>query len=296
MPHRALRQTKHRDRPPPGRPWAMSMRWTDLLFMHWPIEPGLMRQAVPGDFDLDLFDGKAWVGIVPFQMQATRPRVLPPIPQRIMPVSPSSFPELNVRTYVTINHKENGLTRQLPGVFFFSLDAASKLAVRLARLGFNLPYFDAKMQIRKEDGWTHYQSRRTHYGASPARFAASYRPKPKKTVYRESEAINQSTKRERVPQATEKARHSLTLCAPTSQPGSFEHFLTERYRLFTLGRKGRGVRIGEIAHQPWPLQEAECEVSACEMTNGLGFELPSREPILHYADQLDVVAWLPKRN
>ncbi|MEO0475866.1 MAG: DUF2071 domain-containing protein [Planctomycetota bacterium] len=277
MPHRALRMIEQRDRPLPDRPWAMSMRWTDLLFMHWPIEPEMMRQAVPGDFDLDLYDGKAWVGVVPFKMNSTRPRFCPPIPQKLMPVSPSSFPELNVRTYVTINVKENGLTRQLPGVFFFSLDAASKLSVRTARLGFNLPYFDAKMQIRQEDGWTHYQSQRTHYGSHPAHFAASYRPKLKKTVYRDQES--EATAEPRV----------------ISEPGGLAHFLTERYRLFTLGRKGRGVRIGEIAHDPWTLHEAECEVSACEMTNGLGFELPDREPVLHYADKLDVVAWLPRR-
>ena len=257
------------------------MRWTDLLFMHWPIEPDVMRDAVPGDFDLDLYDDMAWVGVVPFKMNSTRPRCCPPIPQKLMKTSPSSFPELNVRTYVTINVKENGLTRQLPGVFFFSLDAASKSAVRMARLGFNLPYFDAKMQLRREDGWTHYQSQRTHYGASPAHFAASYRPRPKKSVYREPDS--------REGEAAAELRVA-------SEPGSLEHFLTERYRLFTLGRKGRGVRVGEIAHEPWPLQEAECELSTCEMTNGLGFDLPDREPILHYADKLDVVAWLPKRT
>ena len=293
MPHRALRTAEHRGWPLPHRPWAMSMRWTDLMFMHWPIDPAIMRQAVPGDFDLDLYDGKAWIGVVPFRMQSTRPRCCPPIPQKLVKVSPSSFPELNVRTYVTIPIKENGLTRQLPGVFFFSLDAASKTAVRLARWTFNLPYFDARMQVQREAEWVHYQSHRTHFGAKPAHFAASYRPKPIKSVYREGQP---STKRQRVIQAPDDSGHSLTLRAPLSQPGSFAHFLTERYRLFTLGRKGRGVRIGEIAHEPWPLQEAECELSICEMTHGLGFELPDREPILHYADQLDVVAWLPTRG
>jgi len=282
----------------------MSMRWTDLLFMHWPIGPEEMRQAVPGDFDLDLYDGKAWVGVVPFHMQSTRPRFCPPIPQKLMKVSPSSFPELNVRTYVSVKVKENGLTRQLPGVFFFSLDAASKTAVRLARWTFNLPYFDAKIRVTEEDGWTHYQSQRTHFGSPSGNFAASYRAKPKKSVYRDetdregeapAEPVHPSTKREPVTTTSSSPDHSLTLRAQTSQPGSLEHFLTERYRLFTLGRKGRGVRVGEIAHQPWPLQQAECDLSVCEMTNGLGFELPTTEPVLHYADQLDVVAWLPAR-
>lgn len=261
--------------------------------MHWPIEPQVMRAAVPGDFDLDLYDGKAWVGVVPFKMQSTRPRFLPPIPQKIMPVSPSSFPELNVRTYVTINVKENGLTRKLPGVLFFSLDAASKLAVRMARLSFNLPYFDAKMKVYKEDGWTHYQSARTHFGSPAANFAASYRPKPKKNVYREG--ILREGEAPAEPQAGDDSRLGRSLALPTSQPESIEYFLTERYRLFTLGRKGRGVRIGEIAHRPWPLQQAECDTSVCDMTRGLGFDLPDIDPILHYADNLDVVAWLPTR-
>lgn len=173
-------------------------------------------------------------------------------------------------------------------MLFFSLDAASKAAVRMARLGFNLPYFDARMKCYKEDGWTHYQSVRSHFGSNPAHFAGSYRPKPKKSVFRKGDAPAE-------PQAKEATRLATRLAPPASQPGSLEHFLTERYRLFTLGRKGRGVRIGEIAHQPWPLQEAQCDLSICEMTNGLGFALPDREPILHYADQLDVVAWLPKR-
>lgn len=289
MTHRALTTTEHRDRPVPDRPWAMSMRWTDLLFMHWPIDPALMRQAVPGDFDLDLYDGKAWVGVVPFKMQATRPRFCPPVPQKLMPVSPSSFPELNVRTYVTVNIKENGLTKKLPGVFFFSLDAASKLSVRMARLGFNLPYFDATMKVEHEPGsaaWTHYQSVRTHYRATPARFAASYRPKPTKSVYKNDQPT---------PTAKQIDRGTPDLARATTPIDSLAYFLTERYRLFTLGRKGRGVRVGEIAHQPWPLQEAECDTSICDMTRGLGFDLPDIDPVLHYADNLDVVAWLPTR-
>jgi hypothetical protein len=288
MPHRALRQTDHRDRPLPDRPWAMSMRWVDLLFIHWPVDPAVLRKAVPGDFDLDLYNGAAWVGVVPFRMEATRPRLLPAIPKRLMPVSPSSFPELNVRTYVTVPTKDG----PLPGVMFFSLDAASPLAVRLARRGFNLPYFDAQMQVEREpgdSGWVHYQSVRTHVGAPPARFAASYRAKPSKSVYREGEASAG-------PGTAASSRLGGRLALPHSEPGSFEHYLTERYRLFTLGRKGRGVRVGEIAHPPWPLREAQCELSVCEMTGGLGFELPtSSEPVLHYADRLDVVAWLPTR-
>jgi len=292
MPHRALRQTDHRDLPLPGRAWAMSMRWTDLLFMHWPIDPDVVREVIPGDFDLDLYDGQAWVGVVPFRIQSTRPRFCPPIPQKIMPVSVSSFPELNVRTYVTANTKDG----PLPGVVFFSLDAASKSAVRIARHGFRLPYFDAQMKVEHEpgdSGWTHFQSVRSHYGAPPARFAASYRAKPTMSVYREEDP---STKTAEEGLAISLKRDGRTpRNHPASEPGSFEHYLTERYRFFTLGRKGRGVRVCEVAHEPWPLQEAECELSVCEVTNGLGFDFPDHEPVLHYAKDLRVVAWWPRR-
>lgn len=267
MPHPALQFIEHRDRPLPDRPWAMSMRWADLLFMHWPIDPGVMRAAVPELLDIDLYDGKAWVGVVPFRMEATRPRGLPAVPRSIMPTSPSTFPELNVRTYVSVETKDGSRQGKLPGVYFFSLDAASKIAVRMARAGFNLPYFDAQMRIERDpnrDGWLRYTSERTHRRAAPASFDVSYR--------------------------------ALPGAGPlASKPGSLAHFLTERYRLFTLSRDGQHVRAGEIAHRPWPLREAACEVSVCDMTAGLGFELPSTEPVLHFADRLDVVAWLPKR-
>src|SRR4051794_22172166 len=103
--------TDHRPWPVPASRWSMAMRWEDLLFAHWRIEPGLLRPHIPSGLELDLFDGAAWLGVVPFRMANTRLRVLPPMP------GTSAFPELNVRTYVTRDGK--------PGVWFFSLDAGS---------------------------------------------------------------------------------------------------------------------------------------------------------------------------
>ena len=106
----------HRPWPMPDRPWVMTQTWHDLLFAHWPIDPHEMRPKVPPEFELDLFGGMAWIGIVPFYMTNVAPRGIPSLPWV------SEFPELNVRTYVHRGGRD-------PGVWFFSLDATSLLAV-----------------------------------------------------------------------------------------------------------------------------------------------------------------------
>lgn len=139
----------------------MHQSWHDLLFAHWPIDPEQMRQAMPPQLPLDLYDGQAWIAVVPFRMSDVRPRFVPPLPWL------SAFPELNVRTYVTLNDK--------PGVYFFSLDAANPLAVQIARATFNLPYFNAQMSLQETD-WVAYASRRTPAHAPGAEFKGRYRP------------------------------------------------------------------------------------------------------------------------
>jgi uncharacterized protein YqjF (DUF2071 family) len=154
--------TAHRPWPPPARPWVLAMQWHELLFMHWAVHPAALRPFVPPGLELETFDGAAWLGVVPFLMVGTRPRLLPPLP--VM----SDFPELNVRTYVTAEGK--------PGVWFFSLDAANPLAVRGARAVFHLPYFDARMSVERRGDEIRYESTRTHRGAVPATLAMRYRP------------------------------------------------------------------------------------------------------------------------
>jgi len=175
---------------------------------------------------------------------------------RLLPSVPalSDFPEINLRTYVTRGGR--------PGVWFFSLDAHNPVAVRIARASYGLPYFDARMSSETGSGGTvRYRSERTHRGVPPARFAASYAP---------------------------------TGELPSSRPGSLEHFLTERYCLYSADRRGR-VRRGEIHHQLWPLHGAEVEVEELDMTAQIGLKLPREEPVLHFSERLDVFAWLPKR-
>jgi len=128
----------------------MSQYWERLLFMHWPVPVDVMRAHLPDALTPDTFDGRAWLGVVPFSMRGIRARFMPPIP------GTSRFLELNVRTYVTLDGK--------PGVYFFSLDAASKLAVRVARKWFSLPYMDATMALDEDGDTISYRSTRTHEG------------------------------------------------------------------------------------------------------------------------------------
>jgi uncharacterized protein YqjF (DUF2071 family) len=140
----------------------MHQTWHDLLFMHWRVPPRVMRAVVPDSMPVDTFDGDAWIGVVPFEMRDVRPRFLPAVPRL------SFFPELNVRTYVTLNDR--------PGVYFFSLDASNPIAVELARKFFHLPYQNATMECVEQDGWVEYGSTRTDTRGAPAYFRARYRP------------------------------------------------------------------------------------------------------------------------
>ncbi len=223
------------------------MQWHDLLFAHWPLRPELLRPFLPPGLELQTWEGQAWLGVVPFMMRGVRPRFVPPLP------GISAFAELNLRTYVT--HGER------PGVWFFSLDAANPLAVRAARLGFHLPYFDAAMACTLQGEAVYYHSVRRHSGMAPASFAATYAPTG--PVY-------------------------------TSAPGSLEHWLTERYCLYAADQRGRVWR-GDIHHAPWPLQPAQATITTNQLTDRLGRILDPHPPLLHFARRIDVVAWLPER-
>ena len=137
----------------------MTQSWNDLLFAHWRVDAAQVRRAVPEAFDLDLFDGEAWLGVVPFAMTNVGLRAAPTVPGL------SSFLELNVRTYVRVADR--------PGVYFFSLDAGRRLAVVAARALLNLPYHAAAMSVRHRHGAVHYRSARRTGGAT---FDATYEP------------------------------------------------------------------------------------------------------------------------
>ncbi len=217
----------------------MEQTWHDLLFAHWAVPPEALRKLLPENLELEIFHHMGWIGVVPFRMSHIHARGMPSLPGL------SQFPELNVRTYVTLDDK--------PGVYFFSLDAASLPAVWAAKRFYHLPYFHAHMSTESEGDWIVYDARRAH---SSAAFRARYRP---------------------------------TGPVQPREQGSLVHWLTERYCLYTAV-EGR-VHRAEIHHKPWPLQEAEAEIEVNTMGAASGISLPSDAPLLHFARELQVQIW-----
>src|SRR5436190_4149936 len=161
----SLRQTGHRPWPLPDRPWLMGQSWDGLLFAHWRVDPGELKRVMPAALEPDVYDGDSWLGVTPFVVRALRLRGTPPLPVL------SSFPEINVRTYVTVDGR--------PGIYFFSLDADSLPAVETARRFYRVPYFHARMGIHTDDGEVRFETERTGPEHHPphATFRARYRPR-----------------------------------------------------------------------------------------------------------------------
>jgi uncharacterized protein YqjF (DUF2071 family) len=261
-----LRSTAHRPWPLPDRKWIMFQRWNDLLFAHWALEPGQVRPLVPSELELDLFDGRAWVGIIPFWMSNVHLHGLPALP------GSGTFPEMNLRTYVRLPLEARGQSKEhpapgisvrdeisKPGVYFFSLDAASLQAVLAARLSFGLPYFWSKMSLKRlaQDEIEYSSIRRQR--PRPAEVKVNYAP-------------------------------DGPLNAGKSE---LETFLTERYCLYVV-RRGQ-VHRAQIHHLPWPLQPAEAEFHENTLAATHGFELSEPPQTLHFAKSLDVLIFAPEK-
>lgn len=234
----------HRPYPLPHGPWIMKQTWVDLLFAHWRVDAAELRARIPAELELDTFEGAAWLAVAPFKVVALHPRGLP-----ALPFLGSRFPELNVRTYVTRDGK--------PGVFFFSLDAGSALAVEAARTFFRLPYYRAHMRHTVEGESIRFTSRRLQRNG--AELAARYRP---------------------VGEVFE------------AQPGTLDHFLIERYCLYT-GLLGPRIFRVDIHHPPWRLQRAEATIERNTMASAAGLPLPDQPPILHFSRRQPTLIWAP---
>jgi len=215
----------------------MAQTWDDLLFAHWRVPAKVLRDHVPAALEVQTHDGSGWVGITPFRLTGLRARGMPALPYV------SSFTEVNVRTYVTDGEK--------PGIWFFSLDASSRLAVEAARALYRLPYFHAQMVVRLGER-IEYRSDRVDGDAA---LDVGYGP---------AGAVS------------------------PADPGTLEDFLAERYCLYALDR-GR-LRRAEIHHPAWPLQPAEAELRRNTMPPP-GLELPPDEPLLHFSRRQDVLIW-----
>lgn len=220
------------------------MQWLHLLFLHWPVPAESLRPLVPSSLEIDTFDGSAWVGLVPFTMRDVSPTWLPRLPIRGV----TDFHECNVRTYVRCG--------DVSGVYFFSLDAASAIAVWAARAFWHLPYYRARIKLHRED-----------------------------------DVVDYALQRSREPEARLRCRWRIGDVMPRSGPGSLAHFLTERYALLTTGRDVDDVRIGPIAHEPWPLREAEVLQLDDGLVESAGIMTPASPPVAYSADDLAVRAW-----
>ncbi len=233
---------------------VMHQRWDHLLFVHWPAAPDVLARLLPPGLEVDTFEGRAFVGLVPFTMDGVRPRGLPAVRGL------SRFHEINVRTYV---HAEG----RGPGVWFFSLDAASRIAVWLARRLYHLPYFHASMGLdfgpTGPDGnpsRISYRSDRIGRGDRPASTRLTYRP----------------------------------LGAPSpARPGTLEHFLIERYLLYA---HYRGVLYrGQVHHSAYPVQGAELLAIDDHLIAAAGIEIDGSIPLVQYARGVRVDVYPPRR-
>jgi uncharacterized protein len=237
----------------------MRQDWHHLLFLHWQVPAAQLRPLVPAELEIDTFDGAAYVGLVPFTMTGVRPVFTPSIPPL------SDFHEINVRTYVHLRGAD-------PGVWFFSLDAANAIAVRLARALYKLPYFCAKMALhldppgglgpesglageaRQEAGpWIDYETDRLWPDPLPASCRVRYRS---------------------------------TGAPSAAAVGSLEHFLVERYILYAHDR--RRLYRGRVHHQRYPLQPAACEGLTESLTMAAGIRHGDEAPLAHYARTVNV--------
>lgn len=221
---------------------VMRQNWWDLLFLHWPVSPDVLRPVVPQKLELDLFEGAAYVGLVPFTMTGVRPTGLPAV------WGVSSFHETNVRTYVHYRGRD-------PGVWFFSLDAANSIAVRLARSLFHLPYHRASMFLE------HQPTQEPNQPATILYAGVRAWPKPLPASY----AI----------------RATPIGAVGPAQSGTLEHFLVERYILYAL----HNTRLykGSVHHTPYPVQSATLHSLDETLLAAAGIERPRISPLAHFA-------------
>jgi uncharacterized protein YqjF (DUF2071 family) len=224
-------------RRPAGKPQG-SQRWHRLLFSHWQVPEAALRPLVPEALQLDAFEGRCYVGVVSFLMQNVRPfRWAPSVP------TAREFGEINVRTYVHLDGRE-------PGVFFFSLDAASSLVVWVARTFWSLPYYRAEVAATYADREVEYRSQRR--GSSVA-FAT---------------------------------RASIGQPLPASKPSSLEFFLCERYQFYA--QSARGLQRARVHHTPYELHAVEDISADPSLVEATGLPVTGARPRDLYSPGVDV--------
>jgi uncharacterized protein YqjF (DUF2071 family) len=238
-------------------PDLLSMRWEDVLFAHWPVDPDAVAATLPASLSVDTRDGQAWLGVIAFVMRDVGPRGVP---------VGLSFPELNLRTYVV---HEDGR----PGIYFYNLDADDRLGVPVARSLFGLPYYRAQMSVEREDGESvRFRSSRVHEGVSPAGFDATYAPA--------GEAFTPD---------------SGSLAAFLTERYRF-YAVGGDGLLPSVDLEGETVYAGDVAHDRWTLRDADAEIRRNDLFAAAGFDHPEGDPVCYYGAGLDVTAGSVQRR
>jgi uncharacterized protein len=207
------------------------------------MAPAAVRRQVPPELELHLHEGQAWVSAIPFRIEDSLPAGAP----RALAMS---FLETNLRTYVLGPDGE-------PGIVFWSLEASSLLAVAGARLGYGLPYFPARMRMRRLPSGFDYATRRWGSGAGLI------------------------------------AKWTVGSAQGSATPGTRDHFLIERYTLYAP-RLG-GLRRARVRHHPYPLHEVRVEALRETLCAAAGLPAPDGPPICHASPGVDVEIFGPAR-
>lgn len=211
---------------------TMRQAWEQLLFLHWVCDPAEVQRRLPAGLTVDLFAGEAHLGVIGFRMRAVRPAGLPALPWL------SDFNELNVRVYVRDAAGE-------PGVWFLSLDCDRWPAVKIAQVGFGLPYEHAQMSHEAfGERWT-------------------------MSCLRAGRAHS--------------ARYAWKALTPpvVAEPGTLTFHLTERYNFFAV--KGRRLVRGQVHHSPYQLSHAQLTTWSEQPVEWDGFPVTGRAPVLAHS-------------
>lgn len=228
-----------RDYPKDSIP-LMEQKWRDLLFLHWEYDPGEIQKTLPKGLYVDLFQGKAYIGLTPFLMKDVRVKMMPAIPGL------SDLLEMNLRTYV---YNDAGI----PGVWFYSLDANSFLAVQMASSFYYLPYYYADME--------------SHLTADDE---IAFRCQRQGTSY-SAEFLYKSTGSKRY-----------------AEPNTLDFFLMERYALFAQ-RDDEQINLARVHHTPYPIMDAKVSKWDDKVFEWDKLQRPGREPDhIHYSTGVDV--------
>ncbi len=230
----------------PDQPVLLHQNWHHLLFLHWEVPVADLQPLLPLRLTADTFEGKAYVGLVPFTLTGVRPVMTPPLPWI------SSFHEINVRTYVHYEGRD-------PGVWFFSLDASSAIAVAAARAAYKLAYFGADIDFGVGEGAVpsiDFHSRRTdERGTTPADARVRYQP--------------------------------IEGPATAAAPGTLEHFLMERYILYSQDEQ-RELYRARVHHQPYPVQRVDVLALEETLIWAAGIKRAEQPAYRHYASEVNV--------